>query len=156
MDNHTKYMRMAIELANKNIQKGGGPFGAVIVRQNEVIGTGSNQVTNHNDPTAHAEILAIREASQNLNNYNLSDCILYTTCEPCPMCLGAIYWARIPHVFFGNNRQDAAEIGFDDDFIYREIHTPIQKRSILMEPMLGEEAIATFKQWADMPQKTAY
>ncbi|GAO29418.1 guanine deaminase [Geofilum rubicundum JCM 15548] len=147
---------MAIDLANKNIQMGGGPFGAVIVRQNEVVGAGSNQVTNHNDPTAHAEILAIREASQNLNDYNLSDCTLYTTCEPCPMCLGAIYWARIPHVFFGNNRQDAAGIGFDDDFIYKEIQLPLQKRSILMEPMLGEEAIATFKQWANLPHKTEY
>ncbi|WP_062123702.1 nucleoside deaminase [Geofilum rubicundum] len=156
MHNHTKYMRMAIDLANKNIQMGGGPFGAVIVRQNEVVGAGSNQVTNHNDPTAHAEILAIREASQNLNDYNLSDCTLYTTCEPCPMCLGAIYWARIPHVFFGNNRQDAAGIGFDDDFIYKEIQLPLQKRSILMEPMLGEEAIATFKQWANLPHKTEY
>lgn len=156
MHNHTKYMRMAIDLANKNIQNGGGPFGAVIVRQNEVVGAGANQVTNHNDPTAHAEILAIREASQNLNDYNLSDCTLYTTCEPCPMCLGAIYWARIPHVFFGNNRQDAAGIGFDDEFIYKEIQLPLQKRSILMEPMLGEEAIATFKQWANLPHKTEY
>jgi tRNA(Arg) A34 adenosine deaminase TadA len=156
MHDAKKYMRMAIELANNNILNGGGPFGALIVRNNEVIGTGANQVTNRNDPTAHAEILAIREASQNLNNYNLSDCTLYTTCEPCPMCLGAIYWARIPHVYFGNNRQDAAEIGFDDDFIYKEIATPIQNRSILMQPLLSEEALATFKQWAKMPYKTEY
>ena len=156
MHDHTKYMRMAIDLANKNILNGGGPFGAVVVRNNEIVGTGANQVTNRNDPTAHAEVIAIREASQNLTNYNLSDCTLYTTCEPCPMCLGAIYWARIPHVFYGNNRQDAAEIGFDDDFIYKEIHTPIEQRSILMQPLLGEEAIATFKQWAIMPHKTEY
>jgi guanine deaminase len=156
MHDHTKYMRMAIELANKNIHMGGGPFGAVVVRNGEVVGTGANQVTNHNDPTAHAEVLAIREASQNLSDYNLSGCTLYTSCEPCPMCLGAIYWARIPHVYYGNNREDAAEIGFDDDFIYKEIHTPIQKRSILMQPMLSEEAISTFKHWSDMPHKTAY
>lgn len=156
MHNRTKYMRMAIDLANQNILNGGGPFGAILVRNDEVIGTGANQVTNRNDPTAHAEILAIREASQNLNNYNLSDCTLYTTCEPCPMCLGAIYWARIPHVYYGNNRQDAADIGFDDDFIYKEIHTPIQKRSILMQPLLSEEALATFKQWSNMPYKTEY
>ena len=156
MHDHTKYMRMAIELANKNILDGGGPFGAVIVRNNEVVGTGANQVTNHNDPTAHAEILAIREASQNLSEYNLSDCTLYTSCEPCPMCLGAIYWARISHVFYGNNRQDAAKTGFDDDFIYKEIHTPIHKRSILMQPLLSEEAIATFKQWVKMPHKREY
>jgi guanine deaminase len=156
MHNRTKYMRMAIDLANQNILNGGGPFGAILVRNDEVIGAGANQVTNRNDPTAHAEILAIREASQNLNNYNLSDCTLYTTCEPCPMCLGAIYWARIPHVYYGNNRQDAADIGFDDDFIYKEIHTPIQKRSILMQPLLSEEALATFKQWRNMPYKTEY
>jgi guanine deaminase len=156
MHHHKKFMRMAIDLANKNLLNGGGPFGAVIVSQNEVVGAAANQVTNHNDPTAHAEILAIREASKNLNNYNLSDCILYTTCEPCPMCLGAIYWARIPHVFFGNNREDAAEVGFDDDFIYKEIRSPIQERSILMEPILGNEAIVTFQQWANMPHKTAY
>jgi tRNA(Arg) A34 adenosine deaminase TadA len=156
MHDLTKYMRMAIDLANQNILNGGGPFGAILVRNDEVIGTGANQVTNRNDPTAHAEILAIREASQHLNNYNLSDCTLYTTCEPCPMCLGAIYWARIPHVYYGNNRQDAADIGFDDDFIYKEIHTPIQKRSILMQPLLSEEALATFKEWSNMPYKTEY
>lgn len=156
MQDHSTYMHLAIDLANKNILSGGGPFGAVIVRNNMVVGTGANQVTNHNDPTAHAEILAIREASRYLNNYNLSDCTLYTTCEPCPMCLGAIYWARIPHVYYGNNRQDAADIGFDDDFIYKEIHTPLQKRSILMQPLLSEEALTTFKQWAKMPHKKEY
>jgi len=156
MQDHKKFMRMAIDLANKNILDGGGPFGAVIVRNSEVIGTGANQVTNHNDPTAHAEVLAIREASRNMNNYNLSDCTLYTSCEPCPMCLGAIYWARIPKVYFGNSRLDAATIDFDDDFIYKEIRTPIKERSILMIPLLSEEAIATFKQWSAMPHKTEY
>jgi len=149
-------MTKAIDLANKNIQNGGGPFGAVIVRNNEVVGSGANQVTNFNDPTAHAEILAIRDASKNLNTYNLNDCILYTSCEPCPMCLGAIYWAHITKIYYGNSRHDAAEIGFDDDFIYKEISTPNEKRSILMQPLLSNQAISTFKQWANMPQKKEY
>jgi len=156
MDNHKKFMTKAIDLANKNIQNGGGPFGAVIVRNNEVVGSGANQVTNFNDPTAHAEILAIRDASKNLNTYNLNDCILYTSCEPCPMCLGAIYWAHITKIYYGNSRHDAAEIGFDDDFIYKEISTPNEKRSILMQPLLSNQAISTFKQWANMPQKKEY
>ncbi|ASB49266.1 nucleoside deaminase [Alkalitalea saponilacus] len=155
-NNDEKFMRMAIELANDNIKHGGGPFGAIIVKDGEVVGKGSNQVTNHNDPTAHAEVLAIREACKNLKSYNLSDCILYTSCEPCPMCLGAIYWARIPKIFFGNTRKDAADIGFDDDFIYREIGVSMDQRSILMEPLLNSEAISTFKTWQAMPNKTEY
>jgi guanine deaminase len=156
MEHHEKYMRMAIELSVENIEYGGGPFGAIVVRNGEVVGSGANQVTNQNDPTAHAEVLAIRAASQKLKNYNLSDCILYTSCEPCPMCLGAIYWARIPVVYYGNNRKDAAGIGFDDDFIYREIDTPVEKRSVLMQPMLTEEALVTFKKWLNTPHKTEY
>ncbi len=156
MEQHVFFMRQAIELANENIQNGGGPFGAVVVLNGEVVGKGSNQVTNHNDPTAHAEVLAIRNASKSLNRFDLSDCILYTSCEPCPMCLGAIYWARIPRIFYGNTRKDAASIGFDDDFIYQELNQPIEKRSVLMEPLLSNEAFKTFKDWDLKVDKKAY
>lgn len=156
MEQDNKFMRMAIEMANENIKNGGGPFGAVVVCNGEVVGSGANQVTNHNDPTAHAEVLAIRDASQKLKRFDLSDCVLYTSCEPCPMCLGAIYWARIQKVFFGNTRKDAASIGFDDDFIYHELSQPIGKRSVLMEPLLGEEAIKTFRIWDIKIDKTVY
>ncbi len=156
MEQHDFFMRQAIELANENILNGGGPFGAVIVLNGVVVGKGSNQVTNHNDPTAHAEVLAIRNASKNLNRFDLSNCVLYTSCEPCPMCLGAIYWARIPKVFYGNTRKDAASIGFDDDFIYQELSQPIEKRSILMEPLLSSEAFKTFKDWNLKVDKKAY
>jgi len=156
MHQHNKFMQMAIDAANENIENGGGPFWALVVRDGKIVGKGGNQVTNNNDPTAHAEIMAIRDASKNLQNYNLSDCVLYTTCEPCPMCLGAIYWARIPHVYYGNDRKDAADIGFDDEFIYREITLPISRRSVLMQSLLSDEAIVTFKQWQAMPHKEAY
>ena len=156
MHQHNKFMQMAIDAANENIEKGGGPFWALVVRDGKIVGKGGNQVTNNNDPTAHAEIMAIRDASKNLQNYNLSDCVLYTTCEPCPMCLGAIYWARIPHVYYGNDRKDAADIGFDDEFIYREITLPISRRSVLMQSLLSDEAIVTFKQWQSMPHKEEY
>lgn len=156
MEQHVIFMRQAIELANENILNGGGPFGAVVVLNGEVVGKGSNQVTNHNDPTAHAEVLAIRNASKSLNRFDLSDCILYTSCEPCPMCLGAIYWARIPRIFYGNTRKDAASIGFDDDFIYQELSQPIEERSVLMEPLLSNEAFKTFKDWDLKVDKKAY
>lgn len=149
-------MRMAIEMADENIKNGGGPFGAVVVKEGKVVGMGANQVTNHNDPTAHAEVLAIREASRVLNTFNLSNCVLYTSCEPCPMCLGAIYWARIPHVYYGNNREDAASIGFDDEFIYRELSMPMASRSILMQPLLSEEALNTFRAWSEKSDKIDY
>lgn len=149
-------MQEAIALANRNIENGGGPFGALIVRKGEIVGRGGNQVTMLNDPTAHAEVMAIRDATKTLGTYNLSDCVLYTTCEPCPMCMGAIYWARISHVYYGNNRKDAANIGFDDELIYREIALPINQRSVLMEPLLSEDAISTFKRWQEMPDKKEY
>lgn len=149
-------MRMAIEMADENIKNGGGPFGAVVVKEGKVVGMGANQVTNHNDPTAHAEVLAIREASRVLNTFNLSNCVLYTSCEPCPMCLGAIYWARILHVYYGNNREDAASIGFDDEFIYRELSMPMASRSILMQPLLSEEALNTFRAWSEKSDKIDY
>lgn len=156
MNDHNKFMRLAISLANENIMRGGGPFGAVVVKDGEIVGKGANQVTNHNDPTAHAEILAIRDASRNLNSFDLSSCELYTSCEPCPMCLGAIYWARLKRVFFGNSRDDAASIGFDDALIYREINLPLVQRGIPMEPLLGHEALVTFKTWEQMPGKIEY
>ncbi len=156
MQQHGNYMQEAIALANRNIENGGGPFGALIVRKGEIVGRGGNQVTMLNDPTAHAEVMAIRDATKTLGTYNLSDCVLYTTCEPCPMCMGAIYWARISHVYYGNNRKDAANIGFDDELIYREIALPINQRSVLMEPLLSEDAISTFKRWQEMPDKKEY
>src|SRR5690554_1230689 len=114
-----EYMKLAAELAEKNVRKGGGPFGAVIVKNDEIIATATNRVTEKHDPTAHAEVEAIRLASKKLGTYDLSGCSIYASCEPCPMCLGAIYWARLDNLFYGNTRQDAATIGFDDDFIYK-------------------------------------
>lgn len=149
-------MQEAIALANRNIENGGGPFGALIVRDGEIVGRGGNQVTMLNDPTAHAEVMAIRDATKALGTYNLSGCVLYTTCEPCPMCMGAIYWARISHVYYGNTRRDAANIGFDDELIYRELALPINQRSVIMEPLLSEDAISTFKRWQKMADKKEY
>jgi len=156
MEEHNKFMRMAIELANKNIESGGGPFGAVVVCNGTVVGMGANSVTTHNDPTAHAEILAIRDASKKLERFDLHDCIIYTSCEPCPMCLGAVYWAKIKKLYYGNSRKDAAKAGFDDDFIYKEINLPINKRSILMKPLIENEAFETFAKWIKMPDKKEY
>jgi tRNA(Arg) A34 adenosine deaminase TadA len=134
----------------------GGPFGCVIVRQGQVIARGNNRVTSTNDPTAHAEVTAIREACQKLGTFQLNDCELYTSCEPCPMCLAAIYWARIPEVYYGNTRADAAAIGFDDDFIYQQIPLAPEKRAIAMKPFLREQAAVTFKAWADKADKIRY
>src|ERR1700761_2068275 len=125
-----KWMRAAIRLSRTKMKAGfGGPFGAVVVRKGKVVGRGWNQVTSTNDPTAHAEVVAIRDACKRLKTFQLDDCDLYTSCEPCPMCLSAIYWARIPAVYYGNTRQDAAAIGFDDDFIYQQIPLPPEKRA---------------------------
>lgn len=150
-------MREAIKLAAAGLESGrGGPFGCVIVRRGEIVGRGSNRVTSTNDPTAHAEVTAIREACASLKTFQLTDCELYTSCEPCPMCLAAIYWARIPTVFYGNTRQDAAEIGFDDDFIYQQMPLPPQERTIKMQPLLRHEALATFQSWIRKPDKVPY
>lgn len=150
-------MREAITLAAEGSRHGrGGPFGCVIVRQGEIVGRGQNLVTSTNDPTAHAEVTAIRHACAGLKTFRLSDCTLYTSCEPCPMCLSAIYWARIPAVFFGNTQQDAAEIGFDDDTIYRQMALPPAQRSVTMRALLRDEAIITFKDWAARPDKIGY
>jgi guanine deaminase len=151
------YMKEAIRLADDGMRSNrGGPFGCVIVRRGEIVARGNNRVTSTNDPTAHAEVTAIREACSALGTFELSDCELYTSCEPCPMCLAAIYWARIPKVAFGNTRADAAAIGFDDDFIYGQIPLPPERRTIEMRPLLREEAQASFQAWAKNPDKVRY
>jgi guanine deaminase len=150
-------MREAIRLSMRMMrQDQGGPFGAVVVKANKVVGRGWNQVTSSNDPTAHAEVVAIRKACKRLKTFQLDDCDLYTSCEPCPMCLSAIYWARIRHVFYANTRQDAARINFDDDFIYREVALPIRKRALVMKQILHSEALAAFKEWERKPDRVLY
>jgi len=154
---NSKFMREAIRLSIQMMRRGkGGPFGAVVVRNGKVVGRGSNQVTSTNDPTAHAEILAIRQACRRLKTFQLDDCDLYTSCEPCPMCLSAIYWARLSNVFYANTRQDAARIDFDDDFIYREVALPIGKRTLKMKQLLREEALAAFAEWQQKTDKILY
>ncbi len=151
------FMREAIKLADEGMASGrGGPFGCVVVRRGEIVGRGHNRVTSTNDPTAHAEVVAIRDACANLETFQLTDCELYTSCEPCPMCLSAIYWARIPQIYFANTRQDAADIGFDDDFIYRQIPLPPEERAIRMAPLLRGEARASFKGCAAKDDKVRY
>lgn len=150
-------MREAIKEAEAGMRAGrGGPFGCVIVRRGEVIARGSNQVTSTNDPTAHAEVTAIRAACRALGTFALPDCELYTSCEPCPMCLAATYWARIPRLYYANTRADAAAIGFDDDFIYQQIPLPLEQRSLQMRPLLRDEAQVAFSEWQRMPDKVRY
>lgn len=149
-------MREAIRLASANVENGGGPFGAVIARGGEIIATGVNRVTANCDPTAHAEVSAIRAAAQKLGTFNLSGCDIYSSCEPCPMCLGAIYWARLDRLFYGNTKADAARIGFDDAFIYKELALPLAERTLRAEQLLGKEAIATFEAWEQKTDKTPY
>ncbi len=152
-----KFMREAIRLSIQEMRRGqGGPFGAVVVRKGRVVGRGWNQVTSANDPTAHAEVVAIREACRRLKTFQLDDCDLYTSCEPCPMCLSAIYWARFRRVFYANTRKDAARINFDDDFLYREVALPIRRRSLVMKQLLAKEALAAFTEWARKPDKVLY
>jgi guanine deaminase len=152
-----QFMREAIKLADQGMQGGqGGPFGCVIVRGDTIVGRGNNRVTSTNDPTAHAEVVAIRDACAQLKTFQLTDCVLYTSCEPCPMCLSAVYWARIPEIYFANTRQDAADIGFDDDFIYQQIPLPLEKRAIRIQPLLRAEGLATFKAWAAKQDKVRY
>ncbi len=155
--NHEQYMRMAIELAEKNVAEGlGGPFGAVIVKDGQIVGASGNKVVPSNDPTAHAEVSAIRLACQKLNNFSLEGCVIYTSCEPCPMCLGAIYWARIEKIYYGNNKADAAAIGFDDQFIYEELDRPKQDRKLPMVELLRDEALGAFRAWEAHEGKTHY
>lgn len=152
------FMQKAIELAKKGMDNDlGGPFGAIIVNsRGEIVGEGCNRVTSTNDPTAHAEVVAIRDACQNLDAYQLQDCTIYSSCEPCPMCLGAIYWARPKRLVFACSRKDAAEAGFDDDFIYKEIAVDIKDRQIQTAQILRREAIEVFKKWELKNNKAEY
>lgn len=149
-------MREAIRLSEENVANGGGPFGAVIARDGEIIATGVNRVTANHDPTAHAEVNAIREACRKLGTFSLEGYTIYSSCEPCPMCLGAIYWAHLDRMYYGNNKSDAKAIGFDDSFIYDELELPRGERHLHSEAMLEEEAIRAFNMWRDDPHKTEY
>lgn len=152
-----KFMRMAIALAEYNVAHNqGGPFGAVVVKNNEVIAASANRVVPENDPTAHAEISAIRDACKQLGTYDLSGCEIYSSCEPCPMCLAAIYWAHIDKVYFANTKIDAADIGFDDNFIYEQMSCTMEKRKVTFTQVLREEALKTFQKWSQSSGKTAY
>ena len=151
------FMREAIRLSRDKMRCGaGGPFGAVVVRQGKIIARGWNQVTSTNDPTAHAEVTAIRAACKKLKTFRLDDCELYTSCEPCPMCLAAIYWARLKKVYYANTRRDAAHIQFDDDLIYREVPRPVSRRKIPMRQLLRREALKVFADWQAKTDKLRY
>jgi guanine deaminase len=152
-----EFMHRAIALALENVRSGtGGPFAAVVVKEGRVVGEGTNRVTSTNDPTAHAEVVAIRAACRTLNDFQLTGCDLYTTCEPCPMCLGAIYWARPSRVFFAGTAADAAEAGFDDALIYDELRHPLAARRIPMSQLLREESLAIFLAWKQQDNKKPY
>ncbi|HMJ07586.1 MAG TPA: nucleoside deaminase [Pyrinomonadaceae bacterium] len=151
------FMERAIELAREGAgRNAGGPFGCVIVKGGRIVGEGCNQVTSTNDPTAHAEIVAIREACRNLGSFQLDECVVYTSCEPCPMCLGAIYWARPDGVFFAGTREDAAAAGFDDELFYDELEKPNDERQLKMVNLLREGAQKVFNEWTEKPDKTEY
>jgi guanine deaminase len=157
MQGNPKFMQMAIDLAVENVNTGqGGPFGAVIVRAGEVIATGVNRVTTNHDPTAHAEICAIREACARLGDFQLVGCTMYTSCEPCPMCLAAIYWARCESIFFGATAAEAADAGFDDAFLYDELKRSHADRTIATSRLLGPEAMATFNAWREFAARVQY
>tara|TARA_Y100001970_G_scaffold147591_1_gene181203 strand:+ start:1783 stop:2247 length:465 start_codon:yes stop_codon:yes gene_type:complete len=151
-----KFMNRAIELSIESVNNGGGPFGCVIVKENKIISEGSNKVTSTNDPTAHGEIVAIREACKKINNFNLNGFELYSNCEPCPMCLSAIYWSRIDKIYYANTREDAEKIDFDDSFIYSEFQKKIYERKIKMTQMMREEALKAFELWNKKIDKIKY
>ena len=151
-----EFMKRAIELSIESVNKGGGPFGCVIVKGRKIVSEGSNKVTSTNDPTAHGEIVAIREACKKLNNFNLNGYELYSTCEPCPMCLSAIYWARIDKIYYANTRKDAQKIDFDDSLIYSEFKKKIDKRKIPMIQMMRDEALKAFELWDKKADKVKY
>lgn len=156
-DRERRFLEQAIRLARKGMLEGkGGPFGCVVVQGDRIVGEGCNNVTSSNDPTAHAEVVAIRQACATLGTYQLNDCEIYTSCEPCPMCLGAIYWARPLRVIYANTREEAAAIEFDDDFIYNEISAPVQERKIPFEHHPHEDAKAVFREWAAWEGKIKY
>jgi guanine deaminase len=151
------FMNLAIELSDENIHtKNGGPFGAVIVKDSQIVGKGNNRVTSTNDPSAHAEVMAIRDACKNLGTFDLSGCEIYTSCEPCPMCLGCIYWARLKKIYYANSRSDAAKIGFDDAFIYEEISKDLAQRQIPAEQMMQQQAFEVFHKWHENEDKQMY
>ncbi len=150
-------MREAIRISVRKMrQNEGGPFGAVVVKGGRIVGRGWNRVTSANDPTAHAEVMAIRDACRRLKTFSLEGCELYASCEPCPMCLAAIYWARLKRVYFGNTRKDAARIGFDDDFLYREVARPISRRTLPLKQLLPREAQTAFDEWERKRDKVSY
>lgn len=154
--NKETFMRRAIALAVENVKNGGGPFGAVITRGDEIIAEGVNRVTAQHDPTAHAEVQAIRKAAERLQTFDLAGCDIYSSCEPCPMCLGAIYWAHLDHLYFAGTKNDAAAVGFDDAFIYKELPLPIHERKLPTEEMMHNEALAPFKAWNEKDDKVEY
>lgn len=157
MTREEKFMQEAIALSRTAINNNeGGPFGCVIVKGEAIVGRGNNKVTSSNDPTAHAEVVAIRDACTNLGTFQLDDCEVYTSCEPCPMCLGAIYWARPKVIYFANNREDAADAGFDDSMIYDEMAASIEERKIPIKKLGRNEAIKVFNEWKEKTDKTAY
>ncbi len=157
MEKHEKFLKQAIEMAKHNVNDGfGGPFGALVVKDVEVVGKGVNLVTSSNDPTAHAEIVAIRDACKNLDSFQLDDCILYASCEPCPMCLGAIYWARPKMLIFAAGHNDAAKAGFDDSFIYEEIKAPYDKRKIKTVKIQPDNYFSPFEEWIENENKIKY
>lgn len=155
-DRNREWMQRAIDLSIENVANGGGPFGAVIVKDGEIVAEGVNRVTANNDPTAHAEVSAIRAACQKTKNFKLEGCTIYTSCEPCPMCLSAIYWAGISHIYYGNTKQDAEHIHFGDKFIYDEIALPYSERSIPIEPLMRDEAQEAFRKWEEKADKIEY
>lgn len=155
-EQHEQFMKRAIELAQKGVDETGGPFGCVIVKDGQIVGEGYNEVTSTNDPTAHAEVVAIRNACKALGSFQLDGCEIYTSCEPCPMCLGAIYWARPARVFYAGTREDAAAAGFDDQFIYEELEKHIHDRSMALDNLSREEAQKVFQNWIGKADKTEY
>lgn len=153
---HQELMQLAIRLSEENVLNGGGPFGAVIAKEGEVIATGVNRVTANNDPTAHAEVSAIREACRKVKNFKLDGCVVYSSCEPCPMCLSALYWAGISKIYYANTKDDAKAIDFDDSFIYEQLSLERDDRSIASEQMMHDEALKAFEMWRDKEDKTEY
>tara|TARA_B100000579_G_scaffold432007_1_gene448065 strand:+ start:4118 stop:4582 length:465 start_codon:yes stop_codon:yes gene_type:complete len=151
-----EFMKRAIELSLESVNKSGGPFGCIIVKENKIVAEGSNKVTSSNDPTAHGEIVAIREACKNLNTFTLAGCELYSSCEPCPMCLSAIYWARIGKIYYANTRDDAKKIDFDDSLIYSEFNKNINERKIPMVQIMRDEALKAFELWDKKKDKVKY
>ncbi|ANI88305.1 tRNA-specific adenosine deaminase [Arachidicoccus ginsenosidimutans] len=157
MTREEKFMQQAVALAYEGIQNNeGGPFGCIIVKDDKIIGRGNNKVTSTNDPTAHAEVIAIRDACKNLNTFQLDDCEIYTSCEPCPMCLGAIYWARPKAIYYANTRKDAASIGFDDSMIYDEMTKKLSERKIPIINVGRNDAVKVFEEWKNKEDKTEY